>query len=73
MLSRMTDDQYEAFRGRITQFLYNNGVTINGFARDVGMSHLTLRNFLYGRTKPYWVTIGRLERYINEYDGKTKK
>ena len=73
MIQRMSKEEYDMFRGRVVQFLYKNGITINGMARQIGMSHLTLRNFIYGRTKPYWVTIGNIERFIDEYqDNKSK-
>jgi transcriptional regulator with XRE-family HTH domain len=48
--------------------MYDNGISLPSMAKRIGISQLSLRHFLTGKTEPYWITIGKIEKVLGKLD-----
>lgn len=67
-VSRLSKEQYESIRSQVSKYMYDNGISLPTMAKHIGISQLSLRHFLTGKTEPYWITIGKIEKVLGKLD-----
>lgn len=57
---------------RLKKIRKDRGISIEVMARDIGVSMLTLRNWLDGTYKPSLMALARIQEYLDKQDARPR-